>query len=51
MDETPVWYDMPSERTLEFAGAEAIDIKTTGKEKNRFTTVVTVTAVQIFLFI
>ena len=35
---------MPSERTLEFAGAETGDIKTTGNEKNRFTTVVTVTA-------
>ena len=44
MDETPVWYDMPSERTLEFEGAETVDIKTTGNEKTRFTTVVTITA-------
>ena len=34
---------MPSERTLEFAGVETVDIKTTGNVKNRFTTVVTVT--------
>ena len=44
MDETSVWYDMPSERTLEFEGAETVDIKTTGNEKTRFTTVVTITA-------
>ena len=35
-DETTVWYDMPSERTIEFEGADRVDIKTTGNEKNRF---------------
>ena len=50
MNETPVWYDMPSGRTLEFAGAETVDIKTTGNEKNRFTTVVTVTTNGTVLF-
>ena len=44
MDKTPVWEDMQSERTLEFEGANTVDIKTTVNDKNRFTTVVTVTA-------
>ena len=33
MDETPVWYDIPSERTIDFEGVKTVDIKITGNEK------------------
>ena len=35
---------MNSERTIDCEGVKTVDIKTTGNEKNRFTTVVTITA-------
>ena len=39
MDETPVWFDMPSSRTISEKGKETVFIKTTGHEKTRFTVV------------
>ena len=39
MDETPVWFDMPAARTIDSRGASTILIKTTGRQKLRFTVV------------
>ena len=34
-DETAVWLDMPSNRTVDVSGSKTISIKTTGHEKSR----------------
>lgn len=34
-DETAVWLDMPSNRTVDNVGARTINVKTTGHEKTR----------------
>ena len=39
MDETPVWFDMPSARTVTTRGEKTVSITTTGHEKSRFTVV------------
>lgn len=39
MDETPVWFDMPTSRTVDASGKKTIQVKTTGHEKSRFTVV------------
>lgn len=39
MDETPVCFDIPSNRTVEQKGVKTVFIKTTGHEKTRFTVV------------
>jgi len=39
MDETPVWFDMPSARTVNAKGAKTVLVNTTGHEKSRFTVV------------
>lgn len=39
MDETPVFFDMPSNRTIDVKGSKTVFVKTTGQEKNRFTVV------------
>ena len=39
MDETPTWFDMPSSKTVNKAGAKTVYMKTSGHEKVRFTTV------------
>ena len=39
MDETPVWFDMPSARTVTTRGEKTVTISTTGHEKSRFTVV------------
>ena len=39
MDETPTWFDMPSSRTMNKAGAKTVFVRTSGHEKVRFTTV------------
>lgn len=39
MDETPMTFDLPPNRTVNSAGAKTILIKTTGHEKTRFTVV------------
>ena len=37
MDETPVWFDMPTYKTVDSIGAKTVLLKTTGHEKTRFT--------------
>lgn len=44
MDETPVFFDMVGNLTIEERGAKTVQIRTTGNEKNRFTCVLTVLA-------
>ena len=39
MDETPVWFDMPSNSTVHKAGEKTIFVKMTGHEKSHFTVV------------
>ena len=44
MDETPVWFDMAGNFTIDKVGEKTIHIRGTGNEKNRFTVVLTVAA-------
>lgn len=44
MDETPVWFDLPSSHTYDFRGIQAVKEKTTGKEKLRYTMVLSAMA-------
>ncbi|PKC65937.1 hypothetical protein RhiirA1_394875 [Rhizophagus irregularis] len=44
MDETPVWFDMAGNFTIDNRGEKTIQIRETGNEKNRFTVVLTVAA-------
>ena len=39
MDETPVWFDMPTSKTVDSVGAKTVLLKTNGHEKTRFTVV------------
>ena len=39
MDETPVFFDLPSNRTVDEVGAKTVNVRTTGHEKTHFTTV------------
>ena len=39
MDETPVWFDMPSARTVNARGERTVLVNTTGHEKSHFTVV------------
>ena len=41
MDETPLTFDMPPNRTINNSGEKTIKIRTTGNEKNRITVVLT----------
>jgi hypothetical protein len=41
MDETPVWFDMPTAKTISKRGEKTVLIRTTGHEKSRFTVVLT----------
>ena len=41
MDETPMNFDMPTNRTVDVKGTKSVLIKTTGHEKTRFTVVLT----------
>lgn len=41
MDETPVWFDMPSAKTVNSKGKKTVLVNTTGHEKSRFTVVLT----------
>ncbi|CAG8715894.1 8553_t:CDS:2 [Dentiscutata erythropus] len=43
-DETPVWFDMPRNSTLDFRGVREVRIRTTGNDKLRFTVVLGFTA-------
>ena len=37
MDETPILFDTPGKYTLDFEGANAVPVETTGNLKNRIT--------------
>ena len=39
MDETPMLFDMPGNRTVDVKGAKTVSVKTTGAEKQHFTVV------------
>ena len=39
--QTPVTFDLPYSRTIDFKGAKSISMKTTGSEKSRFTVMLT----------
>ena len=39
MDETPMCFDLPGNRTIDHKGAKTIQIRTTGNEKTHFTVV------------
>ena len=43
-DETPMWFDMPRNSTIEFEGVREVPIRTTGSDKVRFTVVLGYTA-------
>lgn len=51
MDETPVWFDMAGNFTINPKGEKTVHIRSTGNEKNRFTVVLTCTAGIFYLFI
>ena len=44
MDETPMRFDLPSSRTLEFSGSRTVPVKSCGAEKRSFTVTLAVTA-------
>lgn len=44
MDETPIYYDMPSSRTISILGEKTTAINTTGKMKKRITAVLAITS-------
>lgn len=39
MDETPLWFDLPSNSTIDHKGAKTVSIRTTGHERSSFTVV------------
>ena len=44
MDETPMRFELPSSRTLEFSGSRTVPVKSCGAEKRSFTVTLAVTA-------
>jgi Tc5 transposase DNA-binding domain len=50
MDETPVWFDMAGNMTVNNKGDKTVHIRTTGNDKNHFTVVLTCSAGKKFLF-
>lgn len=44
MDEIPMYFDAPSRRTYDLKGVKTVLMKTTGKEKMRFTLIMTILA-------
>ena len=44
MDETPMRFELPSNRTLEFSGSQTVPVKSCGAEKRSFTVVLAVAA-------
>ena len=44
MDEIPMYFDAPSRRTYDLKGVKTVLIKTTGKEKMRFTLIMAILA-------
>ena len=51
MDETPVWFDMAGNMTVNNKGDKTIHIRTTGNDKNHFTVVLTCSAGINFIFL
>ena len=49
MDETPLYFDMPSSRTISKKGVREVRIRSTGAEKKRLTVILTCTASGIML--
>jgi hypothetical protein len=43
-DQTPVFFDMPRNTSIEKQGVRSVTIKTTGAEKQRYTVMLAVTA-------
>ncbi len=39
MDETPLWFDLPSNTTIDHKGAKTVSIRTTGHERSSFTVI------------
>ena len=39
MDETPMWFDLPSNTTIDHKGTKTVTIRTTGHERSSFTVV------------
>ncbi len=51
MDETPVWFDMAGNITVNNKGDKTVHIRTTGNDKNHFTVVLTCSAgKKVFIF-
>ena len=50
MDETPVWFDIAGNFSVNQTGKKTVHIRETGNEKNRFTVVLTCAAGRFFLF-
>ena len=44
MDETPMHFELPLNRTLEFSGSQTVSVKSCGAEKRSFTVVLAVSA-------
>jgi len=51
MDETPVYFDMAGNFTINVIGDKTVHVRGTGNEKNRFTVVLTCEAGKFFFFI
>ena len=49
MDETPFWFDLVYDRTVEVTGAKSVNVSHSGNDKKRFTVVASVTASGSFL--
>jgi len=50
MDETPVWFDMAGNMTINNKGDKTVHIRTTGNDKNHFTVVLTCSAGKKFFY-
>jgi hypothetical protein len=44
MDETPLWFDLPCSKSYDFRGVKPMQARTTGKEKIRYTVVLSAMA-------
>ena len=41
MDETPMYFDLPANKTIDFEGVKSVKVTTTGHEKLRYTVLLT----------
>ena len=51
MDETPVYFDMAGNFTINAIGDKTVHVHGTGNEKNRFTVVLTCVAGKFFFYL